>query len=84
MPDSAFRCPHTGMNVQRPFAPDPAVDPSIYEYVSCLACGQQHLMNKSTGELIGERERTAAFKTPPSEKTSKIAEPTSLVRTGIS
>jgi hypothetical protein len=60
MPDSTFRCPHTGMNVQRTFTPDPAADPDIYEYVPCPACGLHHFANKSTGMLIGERERTVA------------------------
>ncbi len=44
------------MNVPRPFAPDPAADPDIYEYVPCSACGLAHLMNKSTAKLIGETE----------------------------
>ena len=54
MPNSIFRCPNTGLNVPRPFVPDPDADPNFYEHVPCPACGQSHLMHKSTGELIGE------------------------------
>jgi hypothetical protein len=45
------------MNVPRPFAPEPAADPNIYESVPCPACGLSHLGNKSTGKLIGEKEK---------------------------
>lgn len=54
MPNSIFRCPTTGLNVPRPFVPDPDADPNFYEHLPCPACGQSHLMHKSTGELIGE------------------------------
>ena len=56
MPDPIFRCPNTGMNVPRPFAADPDADPSSYELVPCPACLRSHLMNKSTGKLIRERD----------------------------
>ena len=49
------------MNVPRPFAPDPAADSNIYEYVPCPACGLSHLMNRSTGKLIGEKEKETDF-----------------------
>jgi hypothetical protein len=51
-----FRCPATGMNVPRPFDPDPDADPSAYEYVPCPACLRSHLLNKSTGKLMGQRD----------------------------
>jgi len=35
----------------------PAADSTIYEYVPCSACGLSHLVNKSTGKLIGEKEK---------------------------
>ena len=54
MPNSTFRCPYTGMSISRPFAIDPAADPAIYESVQCPACGRLHLINKSTGQLLGE------------------------------
>jgi len=53
--DSTFQCPRTGLNVQRPFAPNPEADPDAYEYVPCPACGLSHLVNKSTGKLIVEK-----------------------------
>jgi hypothetical protein len=54
MPNSIFRCPKTGLNVPRPFVPDSDANPNFYEHVPCPACGQSHLMHKSTGKLIGE------------------------------
>jgi hypothetical protein len=48
-----YRCPTTGMNVQGWFADDVSADEDIYETVTCLACRQAHLINRSTG--AGER-----------------------------
>jgi hypothetical protein len=48
------------MNVARPFAPDPAADPAAYEYVPCPACGLSHLVNKSSGKLVGESSEVSA------------------------
>jgi hypothetical protein len=42
------------MKIARLFAIDPAADPAIYESMKCPACGRLHLINKSTGQLLGE------------------------------
>jgi hypothetical protein len=48
-----FRCPRYETCVVVPFSPDPASDPNTYEYVACPACSRSHLLNKSTGMLLG-------------------------------
>ena len=48
-----FRCPRSAIYVAVPFSPDLASDPNTYEYVACSACSQSHLLNKSTGKLLG-------------------------------
>ena len=55
MISSMFRCPRSETYVAVPFSPDPAFDPNTYEYVAYTACGWSHLVNKSTGTLLGDR-----------------------------
>ena len=44
-----------GLNVQGLFADDvPAEESDTYEAVTCLACRQVHLVNRSTGKTLGE------------------------------
>jgi hypothetical protein len=52
-----YRCPRTGLNVQGWFA-DEAFAPedgthATYESLRCLACTGLHLVNRSTGKLLG-------------------------------
>jgi hypothetical protein len=49
-----FRCPTTGSKVQAWSADDGGDDVERYETTHCLACGQFHFVNTSTGQLIGE------------------------------
>ena len=50
-----YRCPVMGLNVQGLFADDvPAEESDIYEAVTCLACRRVHLVNRSTGKILGE------------------------------
>jgi hypothetical protein len=42
------------MNVALPFSVDPAEESDVYEPVDCPACGRIHLVNKSTGKLLGD------------------------------
>jgi hypothetical protein len=49
-----FRCPNTGLHVQGWVADDGSVDGrKTYEVVSCLACRQVHLVNPTTGRILG-------------------------------
>jgi hypothetical protein len=50
-----FLCPNTGYRVQGWVADDGSPESSgeTYEAVSCLACGQVHLVNKNSGRVAG-------------------------------
>jgi hypothetical protein len=51
------RCPTTGLNVQGWFADDPSSDEGdVYETVTCLACTRVHLINRTTGRVLGGGE----------------------------
>jgi hypothetical protein len=55
-----YRCPATGRDVQAWIADDaPANEANVYETVKCLACTRTHLINKSTGRVLGRGRRTA-------------------------
>jgi hypothetical protein len=58
MASLTFRCALTAAEVPVPFSPDPESDPNTYEYVVCPACSRSHLVNRSTGKLIGDRDDT--------------------------
>ena len=48
-----FKCPQTGMNVQHRLGEEPAGHTHIS--VSCPACTRLHLIDRTTGKLLGER-----------------------------
>jgi hypothetical protein len=49
-----FRCPNTGCRVQGWRADDGSEDTEeTYETVNCHACRQVHLVNPSTGKVLG-------------------------------
>ena len=53
-----FRCAQTGMNVQvwlPETAPTDRTD--SYEVVTCPACGRIHLVNKTTGKMLSDKEK---------------------------
>ena len=54
-----YRCPTTGGNVQGWFADDVSEDEgeTTYEAVTCLACTQMHLVNRSTGRVLGAGDK---------------------------
>ena len=53
-----YRCPVTGLNVQGLFADEvPAKETDTYEAVTCTACTRVHLINRSTGELLGTEDK---------------------------
>lgn len=53
-----FRCAQTGLNVQV-WLPDeaPVVHADSYEAVTCPACTRMHLVNKTTGKMLGDKEK---------------------------
>jgi hypothetical protein len=53
-----IRCPRTGMNVQIWLAKDPSTDQAdSYESVTCPGCQRLHFINKTTGKLLGDKEK---------------------------
>jgi hypothetical protein len=49
-----YRCPKTGLKVQEWLADDTSGDDDgVYETVTCLACTRVHLINRSTGKVLG-------------------------------
>jgi hypothetical protein len=51
-----FRCPNTGLKVQAWSADDVSADAARYEATTCTACRQAHLVNPSTGKVMGDKE----------------------------
>ncbi|MBR0711739.1 hypothetical protein [Bradyrhizobium sp. CCBAU 45389] len=48
-----FKCPQTGMNVQHRLDDAPA--DRTHVSVACPACTRLHLIDRSTGRLLGDR-----------------------------
>jgi hypothetical protein len=49
-----YRCPTTGLNVQGWFGDDPSEhEGEVYETITCVACTRVHLINRSTGRVLG-------------------------------
>jgi len=56
-PRYLFRCPIAGSDVQGFLVEEaPSDDPNSYTSVCCLACGQMHLVNLTTGKTAGEED----------------------------
>ena len=54
-PPFMFLCPVTGSQVQGFLIEEtPGDDPDSFEPVSCIACGQIHLVNFKTRKIVGE------------------------------
>jgi hypothetical protein len=51
-----FRCPNTGRNVQGFLAEEIAKDINTYNSITCLACRQLHLVNPTTGKVLGDED----------------------------
>jgi hypothetical protein len=50
----SYRCPTTGLNVQGWSADDVLMsEGQAYDTVMCLACSRVHLINRSTGRVLG-------------------------------
>jgi hypothetical protein len=53
-----FRCARTGMNVQIEMPEKAPTDHAdSYESVTCPACTRIHLVNKTTGKMLGDNEK---------------------------
>ncbi|WP_194390875.1 hypothetical protein [Bradyrhizobium sp. CCBAU 51765] len=48
-----FKCPQTGLNVQHRLTDEPS--DRTHVSVSCPACTRLHLIERSTGKLLGDR-----------------------------
>ena len=55
-----FKCPQTGMNVQHRLTAEPTDGADTHVSVVCPACTRLHLINRSTGKLLGDREPRAS------------------------
>jgi hypothetical protein len=53
MPPFVYRCPNTGLNVQGFSAEEVLADDESFETLTCLACRQVHLVNPTTGRVLG-------------------------------
>jgi hypothetical protein len=53
-----FRCTRTGMNVQIEMPEMASTDHAdSYESLTCPACTRIHLINKTTGKMLGDNEK---------------------------
>jgi hypothetical protein len=52
-----YRCPTTTMTVQGWIADDGSSNGESYTTVTCLACQQVHLVNPTTGRVVGDDEK---------------------------
>jgi hypothetical protein len=52
MPPFLYRCPNTGYRVQG-FVAEEVSDDQTYMSVTCIMCRQLHLVNPSTGKVLG-------------------------------
>jgi hypothetical protein len=48
-----YRCPITGQHVQGWTADDGNHNNPAFQAVTCLACRREHLVNTSTGKVLG-------------------------------
>ncbi|WP_291605559.1 hypothetical protein [Bradyrhizobium sp.] len=55
-----FRCPQTGVNVERLIEEDTDATPNEFLPVRCPACGRTHFINRATQKLLGQEESQPA------------------------
>jgi len=58
VPPFLYRCPNTGYRVQGFLAEDVSENaaPEDYQVVTCIACQQVHLVNPTTGKVLGSED----------------------------
>jgi hypothetical protein len=65
MPVFLYRCPMTGLKVQGWVADDPeAKVDATYEPLTCIACTRVHLVNPSTGRVLGSEDKESPVPAP--------------------
>ena len=52
-----FKCPRTGLNVQHRLAAVSVDETNTHVSVVCPACTRLHFINRSTGQILGEKPR---------------------------
>jgi hypothetical protein len=65
MPLFLYRCPKTGHRVQGFSADDVAEDARTYEAVLCTVSNQVHLVNPSTGAVLGQGDDQGKSESKP-------------------
>jgi ribosomal protein S27E len=55
MPTFLYRCPNTGFRVQG-YTHEQTSDDDSYEVLTCSMCSRVHLVNPTTGKVMGEDE----------------------------
>ena len=56
MPPFLYRCPNIGYRIQGVVAEEASEDSETYEAVKCVACEQTHLVNPTTGKVLGAED----------------------------
>lgn len=56
----SFRCPQTGVNVERLIEEETAGSPDQFFPVRCPACGITHFVNPTTQKLLGHEKTEQA------------------------
>jgi hypothetical protein len=51
-----YRCPNTGYRVQGFIVEETSEDSESYHAITCIACQRVHLVNPTTGKVVGEDE----------------------------
>ena len=63
MPPFLYRCPNTGYRVQG-FVAEEVSDDQTYVSVTCIRCRQTHLVNPSSGRVVGGTTNARALIAP--------------------
>lgn len=56
MPPFIFRCPNTGYMVQGVTSEDASEEGDRYVAITCDLCRRVHLVNPTTGEILGTKK----------------------------
>ena len=59
-----FTCPTTKLKVQHWLDDDEDATDNEYEAITCQACARLHLINRKTGQLLGQNDGGRAVLSP--------------------